>query len=142
MDTENENAKEFSLSKSAKPQEKDLSAFHEEQRAEKSNKVEHCLLPVSNISQNIEKSVPEVKPFDDSNLATIKDKTTRKPKRTVATVIPVLILAIVVAGLALIPVLLFILNTNVHVRSNINECGFNLMLHCRALKLDVLLRYT
>ena len=37
MDTENENAKEFSLSKSAKPQEKDLSVFHEEQRAEKSN---------------------------------------------------------------------------------------------------------
>ena len=73
-----------------------------------------------NTSQSIDKSVPEVKPFDDSNLATIKDKTTRKSKRTVATVIPVLILAIVVTGLALIPVLLFILNTNVHVRSKIN----------------------
>ena len=90
----------------------------EEQRIKKSNEVEHCLLPVSNTSQSIDKSLSEVKTLDTSNnLTTVKDKTTRKSKRTVATVIPVLILAIVVTGLVLIPVLLFILRTNVYVRS-------------------------
>ena len=49
-----------------------------------------------------------------ATLASVKQKTTRK---SVATVIPVLILAIVVTGLAFIPVLLFILRTNVYVRS-------------------------
>ena len=115
MDMERKNAKE---SRSAKPQENDLTVLHEEQRIKKSNEVEHCLLPATNTSQSIDKSVPEVKTLDASNnLTTVKDKTTRKSKRTVATVIPVLILAIVVTGLVLIPVLLFILRTNVYVRS-------------------------
>ena len=109
MDMERKNAKE---SRSAKPRENDLTI--EEQIAKKSNEVEHCLLHVSNTSQSIDKSVCEVKKLDDSNLASVKQKTTRK---SVATVIPVLILAIVVTGLAFIPVLLFILNTNVYVRS-------------------------
>ena len=73
-------------SRSAKPHKKDLTLFHEEQRAKKSNEVEHCLLPVSNTSQSIDKSVPEVKTLGN-NLTTVKDKTTRKSKRTVATVI-------------------------------------------------------
>ena len=117
MDVENQNTY-VEESRSAKPQEKDLTV--EEQRIKKSNEVEHCLLHVSNTSQSIDESVCEVKTLDDSNLASVKQKTTRKSKRTVATVIRVLILAIVVTGLAFIPVLLFILNTNVHVRSKIN----------------------
>ena len=116
MDVENQNTYYVEESRSTKPQEKDLTV--EEQRIKKSNEVEHCLLHVANISQNIDKSLSEVKTLDASNnLTIVKDKTTRKSKRTVATVIRVLILAIVVTGLALIPVLLFILNTNVHVRS-------------------------
>ena len=113
MDMEQKNVNK---SRSA-PNDNDLTVFHEEQRAKKSNEVEHCLVSVSNTLQSIDKSVFEVKPLNDSNLTSVKQKTAKKSKRIVVRVIPVLILAIIVAGLALIPVLLFIFNTNTQVRS-------------------------
>ena len=69
MDVENQNTYYVEESRSAKPQEKDLTVLHEEQRIKKSNEVEHCLLHVSNTSQSIDESVCEVKTLDDSNLS-------------------------------------------------------------------------
>ena len=84
-----------------------------EQRAKESNIVKNYLMTLSQTLHCFDKYMPDMNKLDESNLASVKQNTTRKSKKTVTKVLFLLLLGIFVAGLALTPVLLFLHNTNV-----------------------------